>query len=164
MEPLILSASAERGRMLPDGVSYRESWVASILRNDLADSTTDHLGELWATQLPGLPIEGGEVFGVIEDLHRKVVFALEVIVEGGLGHADFIDDAVEPDGGEPISVEQVVCSLQQAFTGGRGHATDPWMAAGWLTSRANSLGLTSSQLKVHRESSVIRATSTVCFP
>jgi general secretion pathway protein K len=48
-----------------------ESWVASILRNDLADSTTDHLGELWATQLPGLPIEGGEVFGVIEDLQGR---------------------------------------------------------------------------------------------
>ncbi|MDH4108834.1 MAG: type II secretion system minor pseudopilin GspK [Gammaproteobacteria bacterium] len=48
-----------------------ESWVASILRDDLADSTTDHLGELWATQLPGLPIEGGEVFGVVEDLQGR---------------------------------------------------------------------------------------------
>lgn len=48
-----------------------ESWVASILRTDLNESETDHLGEIWATQLPGLPIEGGEVFGTIEDLQGR---------------------------------------------------------------------------------------------
>ena len=48
-----------------------ESWVASILSQDFADSATDHLGEIWATELPGLPIEGGEVFGVIEDLQGR---------------------------------------------------------------------------------------------
>ena len=29
-----------------------ESWVASILAQDLAESDTDHLGEIWATELP----------------------------------------------------------------------------------------------------------------
>lgn len=48
-----------------------ESWVASIIRDDLEDSETDHLGEIWATDLPGLPIEGGEVFGRIEDLQGR---------------------------------------------------------------------------------------------
>lgn len=49
-----------------------ESWVMSILRQDLADSQTDHLGEIWATELPGLPIEGGgEVFGSINDLQGR---------------------------------------------------------------------------------------------
>lgn len=48
-----------------------ESWVATILSQDMADSETDHLGEIWATELPGLPIEGGEVFGVIEDLQGR---------------------------------------------------------------------------------------------
>ena len=50
-----------------------ESWIQNILRQDLADSTTDHLGEIWASDLPGLPIDGGEVFGAIEDLqgHRR---------------------------------------------------------------------------------------------
>ena len=48
-----------------------ESWVASILRQDLEDSQTDHLGEIWATELPGLPIDGGEVFGAITDLQGR---------------------------------------------------------------------------------------------
>jgi len=48
-----------------------ESWVASILRQDLEDSETDHLGEIWAQDLPGLPIDGGDVFGSIEDLQGR---------------------------------------------------------------------------------------------
>jgi general secretion pathway protein K len=49
-----------------------ESWVMSILRQDLLDSQTDHLAEIWATELPGLPIEGGgEVFGSIVDLQGR---------------------------------------------------------------------------------------------
>ncbi len=48
-----------------------ESWIASILRQDLSESDTDHLGELWASELPPLPIDGGDVFGVIEDLQGR---------------------------------------------------------------------------------------------
>jgi general secretion pathway protein K len=48
-----------------------ESWLASVLRQDLQDSQTDHLGEIWASELPGLPIEGGEVFGTVEDLQGR---------------------------------------------------------------------------------------------
>lgn len=48
-----------------------ESWVISILQQDLQDGPTDHLGEIWASELPGLPIEGGEVFGAIEDLQGR---------------------------------------------------------------------------------------------
>lgn len=48
-----------------------ESWVISILHQDLQDSQTDHLGEIWATDLPGLPIDGGEVFGAIADLQGR---------------------------------------------------------------------------------------------
>ena len=48
-----------------------ESWIQSILRQDLEDSDTDHLGEIWAGDLPGLPIDGGEVFGAIEDLQGR---------------------------------------------------------------------------------------------
>ena len=48
-----------------------ESWMQSILRQDLADSSTDHLGEIWASELPGLPIDGGEIFGQIEDLQGR---------------------------------------------------------------------------------------------
>jgi general secretion pathway protein K len=48
-----------------------ESWVIGILHQDLEDSETDHLGEIWATELPGLPIEGGEVFGAVADLQGR---------------------------------------------------------------------------------------------
>jgi len=48
-----------------------ESWISSILRQDLEDTDTDHLGEIWASDLPGLPIDGGEVFGQITDLQGR---------------------------------------------------------------------------------------------
>lgn len=48
-----------------------ESWIINILHQDLENSQTDHLGEIWATNLPGLPLENGEVFGVVEDLQGR---------------------------------------------------------------------------------------------
>jgi general secretion pathway protein K len=42
------------------------------LRQDLVDSPeSDHLGELWATELPPLPFEGGVISGRIEDLQGR---------------------------------------------------------------------------------------------
>jgi general secretion pathway protein K len=54
-----------------------ESWVLTILRQDSEDSTTDHLGEIWASEMPVLPVGGpgesiqGEIFGEIEDLQGR---------------------------------------------------------------------------------------------
>ena len=54
-----------------------ESWVLAILRQDSQDSTTDHLGEIWASELPVLPLGGpgdsiqGEIYGEIEDLQGR---------------------------------------------------------------------------------------------
>lgn len=48
-----------------------ENLVQSILRQDLEDSETDHLAEFWAGDLPIFPIDGGEVFGTIEDLQGR---------------------------------------------------------------------------------------------
>jgi len=48
-----------------------ENLVQSVLRQDLQDSQTDHLAEFWAGDLPIFPIEGGEVFGTIEDLQGR---------------------------------------------------------------------------------------------
>ena len=54
-----------------------ESWVLTILRQDSQDSTTDHLGEIWASELPVLPLGGpgdsiqGEIYGQIEDLQGR---------------------------------------------------------------------------------------------
>ena len=67
-----------------------ESWIQIILRQDLADSNTDHLGEIWASELPGLPIDGGEVFGDIEDLQGR--FNVNNLIDGD-GRID--QDALE---------------------------------------------------------------------
>jgi general secretion pathway protein K len=52
-----------------------ESWIRNILRDDGLDSQTDHLGELWASDLPGLPVDNdsvqGAVAGQIEDLQGR---------------------------------------------------------------------------------------------
>ncbi|HZD52328.1 MAG TPA: type II secretion system minor pseudopilin GspK [Woeseiaceae bacterium] len=68
-----------------------ESWVIDILRQDLQDTETDHLGEIWAQELPGLPIEGGEIFGAITDL------------QGRFNVNNLIDDRGQVD---PQSLEQ----------------------------------------------------------
>lgn len=43
-----------------------ENWVSSILRDDAQDSSTDHLGEIWAQDFPVLPIESDTVQGAIQ--------------------------------------------------------------------------------------------------
>ncbi|MFQ6006849.1 MAG: type II secretion system minor pseudopilin GspK, partial [Woeseia sp.] len=48
-----------------------ESWVIGILHQDLMDSETDHLGEIWAIELPGLPIDGGDLTGSVQDLQSR---------------------------------------------------------------------------------------------
>ena len=49
-----------------------EAWAADILRQDLVDSPdSDHLGEIWATELPPLPVEGGVLSGRLEDLEAR---------------------------------------------------------------------------------------------
>lgn len=103
-----------------------ESWVIGILHQDLEDSETDHLGEIWAFALPGLPIDGGEVTGAIEDLQgrfnvnnliddngevvpeslerfRRLLIALELDPRFAGIAADWIDSNIEaafPDGAE----------------------------------------------------------------
>jgi len=103
-----------------------ESWVIGILHQDLEDSQTDHLGEIWAVELPGLPIEGGEVFGAVQDLQgrfninnlidangavdeaaveqfRRLLIALELDPRFAGVTADWLDqdvDASFPDGAE----------------------------------------------------------------
>lgn len=103
-----------------------ESWVISILHQDLENGQTDHLGEIWASELPGLPIDNGEVFGAIEDLQgrfninnlvdnngvvdqesleqfRRLLTALDLDPRIAGIAADWIDsdlDAAFPDGAE----------------------------------------------------------------
>ena len=107
-----------------------ESWVQSILRDDLAETETDHLGEIWASELPGLPVQSdvvqGELFGDIQDLQgrfnvnnlvdqngeidelaleqfRRLLIALELDPRFAGIAADWIDANLEagfPDGAE----------------------------------------------------------------
>lgn len=52
-----------------------EGWVRSILRDDGAQSPNDHLDEIWATDIPPLPIDSdavqGQILGRIEDLQGR---------------------------------------------------------------------------------------------
>lgn len=67
-----------------------ESWMSSILRDDLQDTETDHLGEIWASDLPGLPIDGGEVFGRVEDLQGR--FNINSLIDS---NGEIVPEAVE---------------------------------------------------------------------
>lgn len=127
-----------------------ESWIQSILRQDADESETDHLGEIWASELPGLPIDGGEIFGSIEDLQgrfnlnnlidrqgdidplaveqmQRLLIALQLDPRFAAITADWLDadqDASFPDGAEDA-----------IYTG----LTPPYRAANQLLSNASEL-------------------------
>jgi general secretion pathway protein K len=52
-----------------------EGWVRSILRDDALQTQTDHLDEVWATDIPALPIDSenvqGQIYGKLEDLQGR---------------------------------------------------------------------------------------------
>jgi general secretion pathway protein K len=48
-----------------------EAWAKKILRDDAQDNQVDHPGESWATQIPPLPIEGGQIQGRMLDLNGR---------------------------------------------------------------------------------------------
>ena len=48
-----------------------ESWARQLLEEDLADSSADHFGELWAQAIPVMPVDGGMVNGCISDLQGR---------------------------------------------------------------------------------------------
>lgn len=52
----------EQARLVAFGA---EDWIGDILRQDKNDTQDDHAGELWAQELPPLPIEGAGMQGVI---------------------------------------------------------------------------------------------------
>lgn len=44
-----------------------EAWARAVLIRDAGDSQTDHLGEVWATQLAPVSVEGGQIAGRLLD-------------------------------------------------------------------------------------------------
>lgn len=49
-----------------------EAWAADILRQDrIGGSKTDDFTEAWATPIPPIPVDGGEVAGQLEDMQGR---------------------------------------------------------------------------------------------
>ncbi len=48
-----------------------EAWAGDILKTDKQESKTDHNAEIWATPIPPLPIDGGELEGRLEDMQGR---------------------------------------------------------------------------------------------
>jgi general secretion pathway protein K len=61
--------AADQGLMYLQGA---EAWAGDILRQDQVDSIeSDHLGEIWAAELPPIPVDGGVISGRVEDLQGR---------------------------------------------------------------------------------------------
>lgn len=52
-------------------VQGMEGWAARVLYQDMQNNQTDYLEEDWATQLPPMPVEGGQIAGAVEDLNAR---------------------------------------------------------------------------------------------
>lgn len=49
-----------------------EAWARRILKKDREDSSTDHLDEDWAIEIPALPVEGGTIKGKLSDFQACI--------------------------------------------------------------------------------------------
>ncbi len=56
-------------------------WARAVLAEDARTGNTDHGKELWTTRLPVIPVDNGEISGVIED--RQGRFNLNNLVRNG---------------------------------------------------------------------------------
>lgn len=66
-----------------------EAWAADVLRNDKNNgSKTDDLSEEWATPIPPLPVDGGEVAGQLEDMQGRFNLNSLVVQENGVFKGD----------------------------------------------------------------------------
>ena len=70
-------------------VSGAESWGKQILKRDFEDNKTDSFNDDWATVLPPLPIEGGQMSGKIEDIQAR--FNINNLVLDGKPQKIYID-------------------------------------------------------------------------
>lgn len=60
-------------------------WARAVLADDARANGTDHAGEMWTLRLPAMPVNNGEVTGVIED--RQGMFNLNSLVRNGVSSA-----------------------------------------------------------------------------
>lgn len=61
-----------------------EGWAYVVLRRDLRESQHDSLDEDWSTALPPIPVEGGFVNGLVEDLQGRFNVNNVVKVDGSV--------------------------------------------------------------------------------
>jgi general secretion pathway protein K len=60
-------------------------WARAVLADDARANNTDNDGEMWAMHLPPMPVDNGEVMGVIED--RQGLYNLNNLVRNGISSA-----------------------------------------------------------------------------
>lgn len=61
-------------------------WARAVLAEDARTSSTDHLREPWATKVPAMPAEGGEIGGALTDEQAR--WNLNNLVRNGQVQAD----------------------------------------------------------------------------
>lgn len=66
-----------------------ETWAKLILKRDFEDNKIDSENDDWATVLPPLPIEGGQMSGQIEDLQAR--FNINNLVVDGKPHKLYME-------------------------------------------------------------------------
>jgi general secretion pathway protein K len=52
-------------------VAGMEGWAGHVLYQDAQNNQIDHYEEDWATQLPPMPVEGGQIAGDIKDIQER---------------------------------------------------------------------------------------------
>ncbi len=57
-------------------------WARAVLADDVRANNTDNDGEMWALRLPAMPVDNGEVMGIIED--RQGLYNLNNLVRNGI--------------------------------------------------------------------------------
>jgi general secretion pathway protein K len=61
-----------------------EAWAASYLKTDAENSKQDFLAERWATPIPPIPVEGGQVEGFVEDMQGRFNLNNLITAEGAV--------------------------------------------------------------------------------
>ena len=60
-------------------------WARAVLADDARANITDNEGEMWALRLPAMPVDNGDVMGVIED--RQGLYNLNNLSKNGISSA-----------------------------------------------------------------------------
>ena len=102
-----------------------ESWIRNILRDDGIDSPTDHLGELWASDLPGLPVDNDSVQGAVVRQHRRSARAASTLTILSTANGE-----VDPDVLEQFQRLLAILDIDPRFAGLAADWIDPDQDAG----------------------------------